>query len=64
MRLQYICEKILEVTKQRVIATTMRKVAHEKSDPFARVGDPQAEIANSSSPEDFHYNVFVAKSFG
>ena len=62
---------ILEVIKQRLLMITMRtvcvldvkKITYELSAPFVKVGAPQAHNDSSNPPENFKYNVFLAKSF-
>ena len=64
-------EMIVDIAKQLVIMITItivwvfdvKKDAYELSDPFAKVGPPQADNNSSSSPENFHKNIFFAKSF-
>ena len=60
-----------EITKQRVEMINMnivwvlyvKKVVHELSGSFAKVGAPQADNDTSNPHESFHKNGFLAESF-
>ena len=41
----------------------VNRVAIELSDPFAKVGAPQADNKSSNSQDCFHKNVFLATNF-
>ena len=51
------------ITMRIVWVLDVKKVANELSSPFAKVGAPRSDNDNSNPPENFHKNVFPAKSF-
>ena len=54
---------MLTITNRIVRVLDVKKVADELSGAFVKVGAPQADNDNSNPPENFHKNVFLAKSF-
>ena len=51
------------ITMRNVRVMDVNKVVNELSCPYAKVGAPQADNDSSNPPENFHKNVFIAKSF-